>query len=343
MYKKIILLCLLLLTPCWLYAKHGRSRQLSANNADVWVKVEAVKKVNMPLKLSTLGNMTAKSVVITPEIAGHVKQVLFKDGVFVEKGQALLQLEDSVYKSKYESAKAGLLYSTQDYQRKKLLGTRGAIANQAIDQAKADLKEKQSLAEDARVMLAKTLLRAPFAGKLSKTNVNPGDYVTIGQALVTITDTEHLRVEYNLPENNIPYLKLGQTVEVKSPAYPKKAFTGVVSFISPTLNSTTRSIALYADIINQADALIPGMFVNVQQVLNTKREVLLIPAKSLVPRLDGEEVYKIIDGKAFATKVSVGKRTADSVEILNGLNVHDVIVTDGQLKIQDGLAVKIKT
>ena len=127
--------------------------------------------------------------------------MLFKDGMFVQQGQSLIQLDDTVHKAKSDSSKANLLYSETNYKRNVLLGKRGAISQQAIDQALADLKEKQAAAQENQVTLNKMLLVAPFDGVLGKCMVNVGDYVTAGQQLVALTDIKHLRVEYSVPEN----------------------------------------------------------------------------------------------------------------------------------------------
>src|SRR5262249_53736473 len=148
------------------------------------------------------------------------------------------------------SAKAQLAYSDNNYKRMVLLGKEGAIARQAIDQADADLKEKQASADESEVRLNKMLLTAPFDGMVGKFKVNPGDYVNVGQSLVTLTDTKHLRVEYNVSERHLATLKRGQEVKLTAAAYPGKAFSGTVSYISPTINTDNRSLSLYADVPN---------------------------------------------------------------------------------------------
>ena len=282
-------------------------------------------------------------MVITSDVAGHVKNIFFTDGSYVRKDDPLVQLDDSVSRSQLISAQASLAYSEQDLKRKRLLGKRGAIAQQMIDQAAADFKEKQAAMEQAKVAVSKTLLCAPFDGKIGRSSVSPGDYVTIGQKITNLTDVKHLRVEYNLPESSIPHLKLNQVVQVRNNALPKKTFSGSVSYISPTIDVSNRSIELYASLNPSSDVLVPGMFVTVEHTLDDDENILLIPARSLVPILDGEQVFKVIDGKAFATKVIVGRHLQNNVEILQGLSNKDLVITDGQLKITNGSTVKIKS
>lgn len=326
----------------WTYKKFHPS-QISFDSSAVWVQTEVVKTVSIPLEVNSIGTISARTVEISPEISGHVAAVLFKDGTEVNRGQTLIQLDDAVYKTKANLAKAQLNFSKHNYQRMVLLGKKNAISKQAIDQAEADLKEKRAQAEEAQVTLDKLKLTAPFTGVVSKSKVNPGDYVNVAQSLVSLTDTAHLHVEYNLPESTLPLLKLGQIVKIKSSTYPNHPFKGVVAYISPTINADNRSVSVYAEVSDSQHLLASGMFVDVAQQLGKEKEVVMVPARSLVPIIDGEQIYKVVDGKAFSVNVITAKRVGDNVQILEGINTGDQVITDGQLKVRNGTPIKIKT
>jgi membrane fusion protein, multidrug efflux system len=308
----------------------------------VIVKTTIVKAQVLPLEARAIGTLVAPSVDITPEMAGHIEKIFFKDGSVVKQGEPLILLDDAIYRAKHESAKARLIYSENNHKRMVLLGKQGAIAKQAIDQAESDLKEKQAEAKESEVTMNKMTLTAPFSGVVGQGKINLGEYVTVGQGLVTLIDHEHLRIEYTIPEKFLSSLKLGQTVKVISSAYPDKVFLGKVAFISPAINVENRSVSLYAEVDNKDRLLASGMFVNVTHSLGVTEQALLVPAKSIVPILEGAEIYKVVDGKAHAVKVVMGARVNDSVEILQGLAAGDEIITDGQQKIKTGTPVKLK-
>jgi len=343
MKKKIAIASFVIIVASAWSVIHYRSQSAMPLLNTIWVQATKVNESTLPLTAHAIGTLVARSVEITPEMAGHVKKILFQDGSFVRQETPLIQLDDAIYKAKNESANAQLAYSANDYKRKSLLGKQGAITQQAIDQADADLKEKRADAKESEVMLSKMKLTAPFDGIVGKGKVNPGDYVTTGQSVVTLTDVKHLRVEYNVPEKYLPSLKLKQEVKITTATYPGKIFFGNVSFISPTINTENRSVSLYADVPNDSNVLAAGMFVNVMQSLGTDEKVLMIPARSLVPILDGEQVYKVVDGKAYAVTVLIGKRVGEDVQILQGLSPGDSVITDGQLKVKNGIPVKIKS
>lgn len=338
--KKLLVISAIALTTVYSAYKLFHHDNTAQQNA-VIVKAATVQEQTLPNEIHAIATLSARSVQITPEIAGHVDAVLFKDGSEVKAGTVLVQLDDAVPKARYASAQAKLNFSQNTYNRLALLGKKGVVAQQAIDQAEADLKENKAITDENAVMLSKMKLLAPFDGMVGKSLVNPGDYVNVGQAIVSITDTRHLRIEYSVPEKYLPVLKIGQDVKVTSGAYPGKSFSGKLNFISPTVNPDNRSIALYADIDNNQNLLAAGMFVDASQSLGATDHALMVPARSLVPVLDGAQVFKVVDGKAVAVNVTLGQRTPESVEITQGLSKGDTVITDGQMKIKNGMPVKI--
>jgi membrane fusion protein (multidrug efflux system) len=342
--KKIILPTIFILALFSLFAFYKwRHVSPGMQMPETWVKTVAVQESSLSLEVKAIGTLTARGIDITPEMAGHVHRILFKDGSEVAKGADLYQLEDAIYQTKNHLAQAKLAFSKMNYGRAKTLLRKGVLAKQALEQAEADYKEKQADADDSAVTLAKLHLKAPFAGKVGKSQVSVGEYITVGQALVRLTDTKHLRVEYTLPETYVSDVSLGQTVVVKTAAYPQQRFYGKVAYISPTVSAENRALHLYAEIDNEKNVLTPGMFVNITQSLGTKARSLMIPARSLVPVLEGEQVYKIVDGKAYVVNVLTGKRDKEQVQVLEGLKIGDQIITDGQFKVKNGMPVKIQT
>ena len=322
------------------YFYHSHAKPLAANK--ISVEAGLVQSGDIPIQAQAIGTLTAeKSIEITPEMTGHVAKILFRDGTFVKQGTPLIQLDDKVYKAKLESAKANLFYSETNYNRMSLLGKKGVVAKQAVEQAFADLKEKKASAAESQVAVEKMQLVAPFDGMVGKSKVSPGNYVSIGQGLVSLVDTQHLRVEYSIAEKYLSSLKQDQEVKITTNAYPGKEFSGKVTYISPTINTENRTMTLYATIPNENNLLTAGLFVNITHFLGIEHNSLIIPSQSLTATIDGQLVYKIVDGKAVSTPVTIGQRTKDHVQIISGLTQNDKIVTVGQQKLKDGSAVEV--
>lgn len=309
----------------------------------VLVEAATVKESTVPMEARALGTLSARSVEIMSEAGGQVRKVDFQDGAQVKQGKVLLQLDDAVLAAKYASVKADYHYIEGNYNRMLPLSKKGYVAKDTLEKAEAELKKKKAEMQENAVMLSHTRLLAPFDGAAGKCKVSEGEYISAGQSVVTLTDTQHLRVEYNLPEKYLPMLKIGQEVKLTSTAYPGKFFVGKVSFISPTINVENRSIALYADVINNENELASGMLVDVVQSLGVTEHALMIPSRSLVPILDGQQVFKIVNGKASAANVVIGKRTEKEVQIIQGLVAGDQVITDGQMKVRNTTPVKVKS
>jgi membrane fusion protein (multidrug efflux system) len=341
--KHILILLLVIIVFGTYWVKH-HNKKAGFQQEAVVVEVDTVKHETIPIKVQTVGTLVAaQSVKIAPETAGQVTKILFQDGMFVKKGTPLIQLNDAVYKTKLDSAKADLNLSETTYGRIAQLAGKGIISRQDREKSLADLKEKRAAAEESQAMLDKMLLVAPFDGVIGKCLVSPGNYVSTGQELVALTDIHHLHVEYNVPENNLALLKLGQAVKVTTSTFPGKEFVGHVAYMAPTINTQDRTIALYAEVPNENQTLVAGLFVNVMQTLGEQADALTIPATSLVATIDGQQVYTVVDGKAHAVPVTVGQHTEKSVQILQGLSLGDAVVVAGQQKIHDGADVKVKS
>lgn len=334
---------LILMYGIWHFIKN-RHLSTKVPQDSVVVEVEKVKQGKIPLQGQAVGALVAaRNVQLTSEVAGQVATILVRDGAFVKQGTPLIQLDDAVNKAKAESAKANLTFSEANYNRMHLLIKKGAVSQQAVDQALANLKEKKAIEKETRVLAEKMLIIAPFDGALGKIKVNPGEHVTVGQPLVSLTDTKNLRVEFNISEKYLAKVKMGQQVTLTTTSYPGKEFYGKVSFIAPTINTEDRTISIYADVPNQDGVLTAGLFVNVVHLMGEESNVMLIPSVSLVATIDGQQVFKVVNAKAVAVPVKIGLRTTNQVQVTQGLTSNDLVIVSGQHKIKDGAAIKLKS
>lgn len=337
----VILILIILIGIALLWRKYHQANVVPPQEL-IAVEVVKVKLGQLPIEGHAVGALVAaKNIQLTPEVIGKVAKILVYDGTFVAEGTPLIQLENTVNKAKADSARANLNYSKTSFQRLVILGKKGAIAQETIDKARADLEEKKATAKEICTLADKMLIKAPFSGVLGKVLVNPGEFVNIGQKLVSLTDTKNLRVEFKLSEDYLAELKIGQQVTITTSAYPGKAFYGKVAYIAPTINTEDRTISIYADVPNQDGKLTAGLFVNVTELMGNKKNIILIPANSLLATIDGQQVFKVVEGKAVPTPIKIGIRTADQVQVVQGIKTGDLVVSAGQQKIKEGTLVKI--
>lgn len=326
------------------YRQQQAPNSASANSQAVNVQLTAATLRDTPQEIDAIGSLIAKNkVAISPEIAGQVSQIMFKAGEIVQKGTPLIKLDDTINRAQYKAVQAELKLSQLHYNRVTQLAKKGLTSQQSVDQALADLRDKQSTVHVKHTELQKMILVAPFAGHIGVRNLSIGDYVAVGQALVNLVSDDQLTVSYNVPENELAKLKLGQRVLVSTSAFPGEQFTGNVSFISPTVDVDTRSIAVEAEVPNALHRLSPGLYVRVKQNLGDAEQSVVVPEEALVPTISGQIVYVVQKGKAVSTPVKVGVRFKHYAQILSGIKAGDRVVTAGQQKLKDGAAVKVVT
>lgn len=310
--------------------------------APVLVNVTNVTTEVVPNQVSALGTLVAlKSVTISSEVDGRISKIFFKDGQQVAEGMPIIQLDNEQAKANYESAVTALNLSRKKYQRALAVSKLGAISQEDVDTLQAAVESNKAKVKSSLASLNEKEIMAPFNGVLGAFKVQAGDYVSSGDPLVDLVNSDQLKAEFSVPQNFKPELKLNQSVKITTSAYPNKSFNGTVTYISPSVDPATRSIAIQAVINNKQQELSPGMFVNVTQILSMKQNALVIPEQAVTASVQGYQVYKVVQDKAQLTDIEIGVRKDGMVEVLKGLAKGDTVVTAGQQKLQDGSSVTI--
>ena len=300
--------------------------------------------------LQTVGSLRAdESVVVRPEVAGRIQRIHFSEGGRVSAGQPLFTLDGSLAQASLNEANANLDNSRRAAARAGELSKSQLIARSDYDTARASLGVDQARAASARTALSKMTLRAPFSGQIGLREVSVGEFVNVGQALVTLVRLDPIEVDFSVPETVLAQIRSGQQVGVTVDAYPGDTFSGEVVAIDPVVDANSRSARLRAQIPNPDGRLKPGQFAKLQ--LDTSGDgrggdnaaALLVPEQALMQDGDTRYVYTVVDGKASKTVVKTGARVPGMVQVVEGLKGGDVVITAGQGKpmMHDGAAVMV--
>ena len=320
------------------------SAAAAQSKQDGVVQVEAAKVLAAPLseQITAIGTLLSDELVtVSSEISGRLEEIHFEEGKPVEKNAPLFTLDGSVYRAQLADVEAKLKLSEQTYQRTTQLFSNKYATAQSADEAASNLAVTTAAVELARVQLEKTRIVAPFSGIVGLRRVSVGEYITAGQALVNLEAIDPVKADFRVPEKFLPAIRVGQTIHIKIDAFPDETFEGKVYAIDPRLDVAGRSLLVRAILPNKDQRLRPGLFARVTVLLQRKEDALSVPEQAIVPQGDSQYVFKIVDGKAQLTKVVIGTRREGRVEIVEGLDVGDEVVTAGQLKIRDGSAVAI--
>ena len=308
----------------------------------VIIEASRVAMLKLPQALTAVGSLRSdETVILRPEVAGRISEILFKEGERVSKGDVLVRLDDSVQRADLDKARANLTLAKTKYERSVDLRRKGFLSSQAEEEAENNLKVAQADAELMQARLSKTALRAPFSGTIGLRQVSVGDYVKEGQDLVNLESLDPLKVDFRVPEVAMSQVKDRQTLQVTLDALPDNVYDGRVYAINPLLDANGRAIVIRAQVHNKDGKLRPGMFARVRLFTSGVKDTLVVPEESLFPVGDDKYVYKVVDGKATRQKIEIGARREGRVEVVNGLTAEDIVVTAGVIKLREGVAVRV--
>lgn len=303
-------------------------------------------------KVTASGSVRAvRGVNVTTELAGMVQTIYFTPGATVKQGDLLVQLNAGTEIGQLQALKAQTALAQITYQRDKKQYAVQAISKQQLDSDLYNLNnlQGQTAAEEATV--AKKTIRAPFAGRLGINNVNPGQYLNVGDKVTSLQTLDPIYVDFFLPQQTLAQIKTDMPVEVTSDAFPKKIFQGTITTINPSVESDTRNVEVEATIGNPTYELTPGMFATVNIYMGTAQKYLTLPQTAIAFNPYGNIVFivretgKDKEGKTVLTAaeafVKTGDTRGDQVAILQGIKEGDTIVTSGQLKLKNQTPVTI--
>lgn len=308
------------------------------------VSAMTVQPTSVPVWLESVGALEAvNQVTLAPEVAGRVVAIRFEGGARVGKGEVLVQLDDSPERADRAAAQARAEFARVQLDRSHRLQQSGFEARQNIDQRRAEHNALVAAVRQLDARIAQKQVRAPFAGELGLRRVDPGQYVNPGDPVATLTALDRLFVNFTLPQQDLGKLQVGGPVQVSADAFPGRVFQARVNAIEPLVGADTRNVSVQA-VMNNPDGLLrPGMYVTTRLVLAPQADALVVPATAIQTSASGDSVVLVRGGKAAPVPVRTGRRVGDKVVVASGLKPGDVVVTDGQLRVQPGAPVKVGT
>ncbi len=293
-----------------------------------------------------------QGVMLRPEVSGRIARLGFAEGQRVQKGQLLVQLDDTLQQAQLKQAQAQASIATTRLQRNRELQGQGFVSTSAVDQTLADLEVAQAQVALAQAQLARMKVLAPFNGTAGLRLVDVGDYVKDGADIVNIEDLSALTVQFALPERTLDRLRPGQAVELSLDALPGRSFKAKVKALDSQVDANGRAIQVLARVDNTGAVLKPGMFARARVVFAVREGAVLVPEEALVPLGNKQLLFKVVDGvdgKKTAQRIEakLGLRTsgnlAGKVEILEGIKPGDLLVTAGHNRLLrgDNLPVRV--
>ena len=310
------------------------------------------KREIWPSTLNVIGTAEAiQGVTVSADLPGTVDKINFESGQQVKAGDVLVELDTRQERAQLAAAEAAYELAKITYARQQQLVKEGVVARTEYDNALAQQKSTEANVGEIKATIARKTIRAPFSGILGLRQVNLGQYMAAGQAIVSLQSMNPIYVNFGVPQQTTPQLKVGRTLHITSDDLPGVEFSGRVTAVDSVVDQTTRNIQVQATLTNPGNRLRPGMFVQVQVSLGQSRDVISLPASAINYAPYGDSVYVVSQmqdpktGKNYQGVrqqfVTVNGSRGDQVAVVSGVNPGDEVVSSGVFKLRNGAQVEV--
>lgn len=303
-------------------------------------------------QLAAVGSVRAvNGASLSGQVSGIVSALHFESGADVEKGDLLLELlaEDDIAHLAALKATAALAKIT--YERDSALAKSKAVSQQVVDSDRGNLLSAEALAEQQQALVDYKSIKAPFSGRLGIRQVDIGQYLAAGTPIVSLQQLDPIYVDFYVPQQSLAQIKVGQAVTAKVDTFPDRTFAGTISAINSQVDTTTRNVLMRATVQNKDELLLPGMFATVDIDIGAPQRYVTLPQTAIAYNSYGDIVYLVEDkGKdesgqpllvARQAFVTTGATRGDQVAVIGGIKDGEVVVTAGQIKLRNGVPLKI--
>jgi RND family efflux transporter MFP subunit len=336
-YNSLISFLTLLMTSCG-------SKEKPASVARTPVVTESVQLVPTVSELSVSGNVEGKKTVrMGFLVGGKINYIAAEEGQMISRGQLVASLDATSYLLAKQSADVQTAQLADEYNRLDIMHSRTSVSESEFKKIGFSLQQAQKQQGLQSKNLSDTKLFAPINGVLLKRLAETGEVTSVGNPVLVMADISTVKVNAYIPENELHNIRLGQTAEVGIPALDT-SYQGKITEVGSAADPASRAFTVKVEVPNTKLLIRPGMVAEIKLSSKESRSILTIPAEAVLHSTNGENYVYVVDnkqGKAFMRTVSTGQLLNNRIEILNGLNKGDVIVTGGQQKISDGSIVAI--
>jgi len=293
--------------------------------------------------IKTTGTVLAdEGVELRSEIAGKVEEIHFDEGRRVRRGELLLKINDAELQAQRDKLVSQRKLAEDKERRRKILFDKQNISPEDYEIALNELNSIVAELSLVEAKIDKTEIRAPFDGNVGLRYVSVGSYISTDTRIATLQKTDAVKIDFSIPEKYVNSVRVGQDITF-TVAGLEKTYIGTVYAIEPRIDPVTRTVLLRARAPNTNRKITPGAFAEVTLVLETIHDALMIPTIAVIPELQGQKVYLLQGGEVTSRSVRTGLRTDTTIQITDGLEVNDTVITSGLLQLHAGTPVRIAT
>jgi membrane fusion protein, multidrug efflux system len=340
----VALFFLFLISSCGSKTKDTKTvHQNSASSSALSVEGFVVEPSVLNSSIVVAGTLLPfEETEIHPEVAGKVVMLSVREGAEVRRGTLLAKLFDGDLQAQLQKLKVQLQIANKTQERQEELLKIGGISQQDYDLSLLNVSTIKADMQILQAAINKTVIRAPFDGKLGFKNISIGAYITPTTVITTIRQVSKLKLEFSVPEKYSTKVDVGNSVAFSTESSDKKYSAKIVARESG-ITQETRSLKVHAIVENVDKGVTSGGFAKVNFDMGDNNQAIMVPSQAIIPEARDKKVIRYHDGTASFITVVTGTRDSSKVEILSGLAVGDTIVTTGLLSIKPGSKIKISS
>lgn len=284
--------------------------------------------------------LSYEEVEIRTPIAGNVLNIHFGEGQQVQKGTLLVEIDSRIWQAQKKGLEAQLVSASNELNRREKLFEIEGISQESVDQSRAQVSDLEARIDELAVRIDLAHIKAPFSGRLGMRDFSTGAFLSQGDRITHLVQTQRLRIDFQIPSRHAALAREGMEVKVV-PSGSQDSLTARIYAINPMINTTTRSLTLRGEVQNPQGSLIPGDFAQVFLELDQSGKMILIPTDAIINELNAQVVYVAKNGVARRTEVEIGGSTSGRVSILSGLQPGDTVLLTGLMGVRNGSEVQV--
>lgn len=339
----MLVIFLSLITACGGKKKDATATQKPGGSNQPPMRVDGyiVSPESFQENIEVPGTIVAnEKVEIHPEVSGRIVQLNVVEGNHVGKGAVLAKLYDGDLRAQLNKLQIQLALAKKTEERQAQLLKIQGISQQDYD---ISLLQVNSLNADIGILqtsIAKTVVRAPFSGKIGLNAISPGAYVTPSTIIAVINQTDQLKLDFTVPEKYTGQIKIGQLITFKYEGSSKELGAKIIATEANVMENT-RSLTVRAAIIGAEKGLLPGAFAKVKLSFDPEPNTILIPTQAVLPQARGKKAILFKNGTAVFADITTGIRDSARVQILDGIKAGDTVVVTGLLSVRPEAKIQI--
>lgn len=335
----LLLLSIIFLFSCKSEKENPALKSGGAAQGPSIVETVVVKPQKIENVLVTNGSILPNEEInLRSETSGQVVRINFTEGSKVSKGQVLVQIDDSELRPRLQKLNAEWRTARDELARMKQLYDVKGISRQEFESAELKVVALESDKNLVEAQISKSRITAPFNGTIGLRYVSRGAYVTPGDPIAKLVEIDPVKIEFSVPETYANQIKKDQALDFTL-AGTDKSFSATIYAFDPMIDPSTRSLKIRARAENKNNELIPGSFVSLKLSLGDIDNALLVPNIAVVPDIEGQKIFLIKDGKAAQRSVRTGIQKGNEIQIVNGVEPGDTVITTGLLSVREGTLV----